>query len=100
MSGGGVLRNAVVLGVSGLVGYAAAAQKPVPMSVQGPFIGMMSLAAVASALAHVPSVVTLGVAPFVAPLGVGILYGCGYYAGQIVHHTGKDGVFDVPPRLT
>ena len=83
--------------VGGLVGYATAAQKPVPTTIQGPFIGIMAGTAFVIALSNIPlSLATLGLSALVAPVSVGLTYGGGYYAGKIAHHTIKDGVFKKP----
>jgi hypothetical protein len=88
-------RNVLTIAVSGLVGYSAAAQKPVPTNIQGPFIGIMTGTAFVIALSNIPlSLATLGLSAFVAPVGVGLVYGGGYYAGKIAHHAIKNGVFD------
>ena len=91
------IRGALTVTMGAVAGFAAANKKPIPLSIQAPFLGAMVATGALASLATASPALIIGLGGIVAPIAVGITYGGGYFAGKMTHRAIQDEVFSVAP---
>lgn len=89
------IRGALTVTMGAVAGFAAANKKPIPLSVQGPFLGTIAATGILASFAT-GSPIVMGLGVIATPLIIGITYGSGYYSGKMTHRAIQDEVFVVP----